>query len=256
MLLRVALCLSCSPRPPLTGLGGPATRAVCMIVPPSPFNASDEFVAMRSPPPTSGQLLVGNFWSSAFEKFLGPPPPPPSLSPPPASPSPPPSPPGTPKLSPSPPPLPPPSPPPPFEITGGGSRGGGGDEVVRRPEDSDSEKPDNPFVVIWRKVSGIDIDSLNFEQLVVFGTAVAATTWQVAKFNNTLVTKAVLVQELNPIKIALKRIEIMLYVGGCYFLILPWLAVNVFKVKGDNDSKSTSWLTVLLTGVLKYCNIV
>ena len=115
--------------------------------------------------------------------------------------------------------------------------------MVRRPEDSDSEKPDNPFVVIWRKVSGIDIDSLNFEQLVVFGTAVAATTWQVAKFNsphNTLVTKAVLVQELNPIKIALKRIEIMLYVGGCYFLILPWLAVNVFKVKGDNDSKSTS----------------
>ena len=128
--------------------------------------------------------------------------------------------------------------------------------MVRRPEDSDSEKPDNPFVVIWRKVSGIDIDSLNFEQLVVFCTAVAATTWQVAKFNNPPFTKAVLVHELNPIKIALKRIEIMLYVGGCYFLILPWLAVNVFKVKGDNDSKSTSWLTDLLTGVLKYCNIV
>ena len=98
------------------------------------------------------------------------------------------------------------------ELTGGGS-GGGGDEVVRRPEDSDSEEHSNPLAVIWRKMSG-DIDSLNFPQVVFLCTAVASTTWKVAKFNNTLVTRAVLEDELKPIKHGLTKIENILYVGA------------------------------------------
>ena len=167
--------------------------------------------------------MVGNFWSETFEKFC--------------------------------------------EITGGGSSGEGGDGVVRRPEDSDSEEPGNPLVVIWRKMSR-DIDSLNFAQVVVFGTAVSASTWkvawEVAKVNQTLVTKDFLANELKPIKNAQKETKetietlqkTILYVGGFYLFFMPWLVVHLaVSVKGDNDSKS-SWLTGLLTGVLKYCNIV